>query len=148
MGTSLPENPVWEGQLRVYFYDTDAGGVVHNIAYLRMIEWARTELAESLGWPLATMHQDPRGCPVVARTEIDYRIPARLGDMLDIRSELTVMKRARFFVETRITRASTSDLLCRALQTLALVDLATGKPLPLPSDWLHQWPDRIPAGRD
>ncbi len=143
MEPSLPDTPVWQGSLRVYFYDTDAGGVVHNIAYLRMIEWARTELAEFLGWPLATMKDDPRGCPVVARTEIDYRLPARLGDELKIHSELTSMKRARFFVETRITRESTGDLISRALQTLAIVDLNSGKPRPLPANWLHQWPERM-----
>jgi acyl-CoA thioester hydrolase len=142
MASPLPEIPVWQGNLRVYFYDTDAGGVVHNIAYLRMVEWARTELADSLGWPLATMKEDPRGCPVVVRTEIDYRIPARLGDELTVTSEVTAMKRARFFVETRITRESSADLICRSYQTLAVVDLATGKPKPLPADWLQQWPER------
>jgi acyl-CoA thioester hydrolase len=142
MSSGLPERPVWQGSLRVYFYDTDAGGVVHNIAYLRMVEWARTELAEHLGWPLATMHEDPRGCPVVARTEIDYRIPARLGDELTITSEVTSMRKARFFVETKITREATGELICHSLQTLALVDLQTGKAKPLPQDWLNQWPDR------
>lgn len=128
----------WEGSLRVYFYDTDAGGVVHNIAYLRMIEWARTELAEALGWPLATMRDDPRGCPVVVRTEIDYRRPAVLGDRLRLYSVVLDRQRARFRVETQVFREKREpdQLICRALQTLAVVDLATGRPKPLPDGFL------------
>ena len=61
------------------FFDTDCGGVVHNIAYLRFVEIARTLLAEELGMSLAQMMETQR-YPVVVRTEIDYRRGARLGD--------------------------------------------------------------------
>ena len=54
------------------FFDTDCGGVVHNIAYLRFIETARTLLAEELGMKLVEMAKTQR-YPVVVRTEIDYR---------------------------------------------------------------------------
>jgi YbgC/YbaW family acyl-CoA thioester hydrolase len=63
------------------FFDTDCGGVVHNIAYLRFVEIARTLLAEELGLPLATMAETQK-YPVVVRTEIDYRRGAKLGDRL------------------------------------------------------------------
>src|ERR1700693_4282658 len=72
---------------RVMFFDTDAGGVVHNIAYLRFIETNRSLLAEKLGWKLGEM-MDLQECPVVVRTEIDYRRPARLWDKLVVQGTL------------------------------------------------------------
>src|ERR1700756_1754074 len=73
-GLVLMQTPTLETEVRVMFFDTDAGGVVHNIAYLRFIETNRSLLAEKLGYPLEQMLN--RGnCPVVVRTEIDYRRP-------------------------------------------------------------------------
>src|SRR5689334_2634100 len=70
-------------EVQVMFFDTDCGGVVHNIAYLRFIEIARTLLAEQLGLGLSEMVRSQR-YPVVVRTEIDYRRAAQLGDRLVI----------------------------------------------------------------
>ena len=78
------DQPTLDTTARVMFFDTDAGGVVHNIAYLRFIETNRSYLAEKLGWRLdAGMEENL--CPVVVRTEIDYRRPARLWDELTVR---------------------------------------------------------------
>src|SRR6266508_4659933 len=68
-------------EVQVMFFDTDCGGVVSNIAYLRFIEIARTLLAEELGLALAEMDETQR-YPVVVHTEIDYRRAAKLGDRL------------------------------------------------------------------
>jgi tol-pal system-associated acyl-CoA thioesterase len=125
--------------IRVYFYDTDAGGVVHNIAYLRMIEAARTELAASLGWTSAEMIHGPLGCPVVTRTEIDYLKPARLGDLLMVESSLARVESVRFIITTDVTREGEEKPLCRARQTLVTVDLATGRPKALREDWRERW---------
>src|SRR5436309_10684523 len=70
---------------QVMFFDTDCGGVVHNIAYLRFIEIARTLLVEQLGLTLPEMAATQK-YPVVVRTEIDYRRAAKLGDRLDRKS--------------------------------------------------------------
>ena len=83
-------------ELQVMFFDTDCGGVVHNIAYLRFIEVARTLLAEKLGLPLVDMAENKR-YPVVVRTEIDYRRGAKLGDQLR-RRRLARPSRARPFL--------------------------------------------------
>src|SRR5881227_3687330 len=69
--------------VQVMFFDTDCGGVVSNIAYLRFVEIARTHLAEELGLGLAEM-AEKQTYPVVVRTEIDYRRAAKLGDRLVI----------------------------------------------------------------
>src|SRR5205807_9315454 len=88
-------------EVRVMFFDTDCGGVVHNIAYLRFIEVARTLLAEELGLPLAEMAQTQK-YPVVVRTEIDYRRAAKLGDKLMIEGWLDRVDRARFWCAFKI----------------------------------------------
>src|ERR1700737_1768324 len=83
-------------ELQVMFFDTDCGGGVSNIAYLRFIEIARTLLAEELGLALAQMAETQR-YPVVVRTEIDYRRAARLGDRLMVEGWLERVERARFW---------------------------------------------------
>ena len=79
----LPTKPEIVVPVDVYYFDTDAGGVVHNVAYLRMVEMARSQLAEHLGWTLKEMNETGY-VPVVARTEIDYVKPAKLGDKIEI----------------------------------------------------------------
>src|SRR5215467_1781989 len=89
--------------VQVMFFDTDCGGVVSNIAYLRFIEIARTRLAEELGLALAEMTQK-QTYPVVVRTEIDYRRAARLGDRLVIEGRLDRLERARFWCAFLVRR--------------------------------------------
>ncbi|MBX7157065.1 MAG: acyl-CoA thioesterase [Verrucomicrobiae bacterium] len=139
---SLPETPELTISVRAYYYDTDAGGVVHNIAYLRWIEEARTRLAEHLGWSLETMAQGEE-VPVVARTEIDYLRPARLGDTLQIHSQLIQLKRASFQIAFTLTRLPEQTLMTRCQQTLATIQLKTGRPCASPEAWRKRWPHLI-----
>jgi len=90
-------------EVQVMFFDTDCGGVVHNIAYLRFIEIARTLLAEQLGLALSEMVATQK-YPVVIRTEIDYRRAAKLGDRLTIEGWLDQLERVRFWCAFRIVR--------------------------------------------
>jgi len=116
------------------FFDTDCGGVVSNIAYLRFIEIARTLLAEELGLALAEMAQTQR-YPVVVRTEIDYRQAAKLADRLVVEGWLDRVDRARFSCAFRIIRPKDETLIAECRQTLALIELPAGKLLRLPEDW-------------
>src|ERR671934_2730354 len=106
-------------QLQVMFFDTDCGGVVSNISYLRFIETARTLLAEELGLRLVDM-ATTRQYPVVVRTEIDYRRAAQLGDRLAIEGWLDKMERVRFWCAFRIVRAADNDLIAECRQMVAL----------------------------
>ena len=116
------------------FFDTDAGGLVHNIAYLRFIETNRSLLAEQLGYPIGEMLS--RGdCPVVVRTEIDYRRPARLWDALLVHGELEKFERSRFWCAFTITRPSDGQLLVTCRQMLVVVRLPELKVQRLPSNW-------------
>src|SRR5437763_14190647 len=89
-------------QVQVMFFDTDCGGVVSNIAYLRFIEIARTLLAEELGLALTEMADNHR-YPVVVRTEVDYRRPAKRGDHLAIAGRLERVERVRLWCGFRST---------------------------------------------
>lgn len=128
------EPPRIRTEVQVMFFDTDCGGVVSNIAYLRFIEIARTLLAEKLGLPLPEMAQTQK-YPVVVRTEIDYRRAAKLGDRLVIDGWLDQLHRARFRCVFRITRPGDDALIAECRQTLALIEMPTAKLLPLPADW-------------
>jgi YbgC/YbaW family acyl-CoA thioester hydrolase len=131
-----PQNnvPAMETTERVMFFDTDAGGVVHNIAYLRFIETNRSLLAEKLGWKLGEM-MDLQQCPVVVRTEIDYRRPARLWDRLVVRGQLEKFDLARFWCAFTIRRETGDELLITCRQMLVVVKLPGMKVIRLPPHW-------------
>ena len=120
--------------VQVMFFDTDCGGVVSNIAYLRFIEIARTHLAEELGLGLVEM-AEKQTYPVVVRTEIDYRRAAKLGDRLVIEGWLDQVDRARFWCGFQITRPKDELLIATCRQMLALIEMPSGKLLRLPEHW-------------
>jgi YbgC/YbaW family acyl-CoA thioester hydrolase len=120
--------------VQVMFFDTDCGGVVSNIAYLRFIEIARTHLAEKLGLVLTGM-AERQTYPVVVRTEVDYRRPAKLGDRLVIEGWLDQVERARFWCGFRINRSKDKVLIAQCRQMLALIEMPSGKLLRLPDHW-------------
>jgi YbgC/YbaW family acyl-CoA thioester hydrolase len=121
-------------EVQVMFFDTDCGGVVSNISYLRFIEIARTKLVETLGLRLAEMSQTQR-YPVVVRTEIDYRRAARLADRLVVEGWLDRVDRARFWCAFRILRQPDQVLIADCRQMLALIEMPAGTLLRLPPTW-------------
>jgi YbgC/YbaW family acyl-CoA thioester hydrolase len=126
--------PSIQTEVQVMFFDTDCGGVVHNIAYLRFIEIARTLLAEKLGLSLANMAQSHR-YPVVVRTEIDYQRPAVLGDRLIVDGWLDRTERVRFWCGFRIVRPSDDVRIADCQQMLAMIQMPAGKLMRLPDSW-------------
>lgn len=133
--------PSYTTQEQVMFFDTDIGGVVHNIAYLRMIETCRTMLAEQVGFDLKKM-AETQVFPVVARTEIDYRKPATLGDKLSIHGRIAEHTRTAFWCEFEVRNHDSPDTLyvkCR--QKLAVVQMPAGKPVRIPEEALSHFSD-------
>lgn len=114
--------------IQVMYYDTDAGGVVHNLAYLRFIEAARTLLAIDLGMDFEVIERTGIH-PVVVRTEVDYRKPARLGEHLVIEGGVAEVGKARFWVEFEVLRRDSRDVLVACRQALALVRMPDGRPV-------------------
>jgi acyl-CoA thioester hydrolase len=121
-------------EVQVMFFDTDCAAVVHNIAYLRFIETARTLLAEELGMRLTEM-AGTQCYPVVVRTEIDYRRAALLGDRLRVEGWLDQLERARFWCAFQIRRVGDDALIAECRQMLALIQMPEARLLRLPQEW-------------
>jgi acyl-CoA thioester hydrolase len=128
--------------VQVMFFDTDCAAVVHNIAYLRFIEIARTLLAEQLGLGLALMAENQK-YPVVVRTEIDYRRAAKLGDRLVVEGWLDRLERVRFWCAFRIVRPVDQALIAECRQMLAIIQMPDAKLLRMPDEWDRY---RLPNG--
>jgi acyl-CoA thioester hydrolase len=114
--------------VKVYYEDTDAGGMVYYANYLRFMERARTEYLAELGVSVAELHNQGMFL-VVTHLDISYRGAARLGETLEVTTELTEAKTVRVTLRQRVLRAGT--LLVDALLTFACID-REGKPQRLP----------------
>jgi YbgC/YbaW family acyl-CoA thioester hydrolase len=119
-------------EIRVMYFDTDAAGVVNNIAYLRFIETARTLLALKMGMSFQEIERTGIH-PVVVRTEIDYRKAAQLGDILIINGGIAESSGVRFWVNFEITRREDPGVLVTCRQSLALIQMPQGRPVRLPA---------------
>jgi len=118
-------------QVRVYYEDTDAAGVVYYANYLKFMERARTEWLAAIGFPLAAFEREHGVVFVVHRCEIDYLRPARLNDALDVSVEVADRGAARLVLGQNVARAE--QLLTAARVTLACVDAQTMRPARIPS---------------
>ncbi|MFC4992258.1 acyl-CoA thioesterase [Rubritalea tangerina] len=113
--------------------------MVHNIAYLRMIETCRTKLAtERMGMDLKSM-ADSNLYPVVVRTEIDYKFPATLGHKLTIKGRLESIEKVKFWVSFEIYAEGVDRCLVTCRQALAMVQMPAGRPQRLPKEWRDTW---------
>ncbi len=122
--------PLHELPVRVYFEDTDAGGIVYHANYLRFAERARTEWMRELGYDHRRLAEEHRLLFAVARAELDFVRPARLDDLLVVRTRAVGIGGARLELEQLIYRDATE--VARVRVTLALVDTATLRPKRLP----------------
>ncbi len=122
----------------VMFYDTDCGGVVHNLAYMRMIEYCRTLLGAKMGMDFKSMGERQQ-FTVVVRHEIDYIRPGVLGDTIVTTGWVQSVERATFWCDFEMRRASDNELLVKAHQKLALVQMPQGRPVRIPLEWREKW---------
>ena len=90
--------------LRVYFEDTDAGGIVYYANYLKFAERARTEMMRDFGATHAAMIEVTGATFAVRRCEVDYLKPARLDDLLDIETAVTDIAAATLDARQRVLR--------------------------------------------
>lgn len=107
--------------IRVYYEDTDAGGVVYHGRYLGFLERGRTEFLRDMGHSIGSLHDDGIIFPVV-RVEIDYKSPARLDDLLTVETTIASVGRTSFVMEQRVLRSHDKQLVCAAKVTLVCVD--------------------------
>jgi acyl-CoA thioester hydrolase len=121
--------------VRVYWEDTDAGGVVYYANYLRFLERARSEWLRAFGFEQDALRDEAGVVFVVRRVEVDYLAPARFNDQLDVSVSLQEVGRASLSVEQMIACGPTR--LVSAHVTLACVDAARFKPVKIPSPILQ-----------
>ncbi len=117
-------------KIKVYYEDTDAGGVVYYANYLRFLERARTELLAEAGINVAEYHRGGR-IFTVTHVDIRYRRPAVLGETIEINTKIAEIKNASLTFNQKVQRDGT--LLAEAEVTLACVD-KDGKPTRLPAE--------------
>jgi len=121
--------------VRVYWEDTDAGGVVYYANYLKFMERARSEWLRACGFEQDVLRDEAGVVFVVRRVTIDYLSPARFNDQLDVSVGLRETGRASLGVRQELMRGS--DCLARADVTLACVDAANFKPVKIPATILQ-----------
>ncbi len=120
--------------VRVYYEDTDAGGIVYHANYLRFMERARTGMLRLLGWRHTALLEEHGVAFAVRRVNIDFVAPARLDDTLEVVTRIVDIGGASFIVEQTIRRDDAQEPgqepgreLVRAALTLATINRA-GRP--------------------
>ena len=119
-------------ELRVYYQDTDAGGVVYHANYLAFAERARAETLRALGAPHAKMVAEQGIMFVVHRINLHYQRPARLDEVIRIKTGITKVSGASVTLVQRFWRDS--DSLAVLEVGLGCVRAADGRPARIPLD--------------
>jgi acyl-CoA thioester hydrolase len=125
----------FEHPVRVYWEDTDAGGIVFYANYLKFFERARTEWLRALGVGQQALRQETGGMFVVSETSIKYHRPAQLDDLLRVSARLAEGGRASLVIAQQAWCGDT--LLCEGTIRIGWVDAATLKPARIPSSVLE-----------
>jgi acyl-CoA thioester hydrolase len=128
--TLQPELFVYSFPVRVYFENTDAGGVVYHGEYLKFLERARTEWLRHLGYDHQALARDHRVLFVVTAMAIDFVRPARLDDNLAVSVRLESMGKVRCIFLQEVRRDD--EVLVKARVTVASVTGENLKPAEIP----------------
>lgn len=129
---NVPVDTVFSFPVRVYYEDTDAGGVVYHARYLHFYERARTEFLRRLNFSQQRLLEERKIAFVVKSMQIDYRIPAKLDDFLSVETEVTEMKGATIVFAQSLKREE--NVLSTATVKIACIDLDKMKPVALPKE--------------
>jgi len=128
--TLQPELFVYSFPVRVYFENTDAGGVVYHSEYLKFLERARTEWLRHLGFDHQALARNHRTMFVVTSLAIDFAKPARLDDNVAVSVHLESLGKVRCVFAQEIRRDD--EVLVKAKVTVACVTGETMKPAEIP----------------
>ena len=135
LGTGFDSSVAFHWPVRVYWEDTDAGGVVYYANYLKFMERARSEWLRALGFEQDELRDQAGVIFVVRRVEVDYLAPARFNDVIDVDVSVHEVGRASLSVKQTLTRGPTR--LVSAQVRLACVDASNFKPVKIPSPILQ-----------
>jgi acyl-CoA thioester hydrolase len=136
-GVSAGHTPfIWP--LRIYWEDTDAGGVVYHASYVRFFERARTEWLRAAGMGQQTLLEQHGLVFVVHGMDLRFIRPARLDDMLEASVSVTEVRSTSFKVEQLLRRADDGTLLVSARVRIACLDQRRWRPHPIPEFLLQE----------
>lgn len=123
--------------VRVYYEDTDAGGVVYHANYLRFMERARSEWLRQLGFEQDELIKTEGAVFAVRDVTIEYLKPARFNELLDVSVRIDEVRGASIATQQEV-RNQAGDILCRANVRIVCVDAGTLKPRPIPQTLLPE----------
>ena len=132
----MPTAEPFRHRLRVYWEDTDAGGVVFYANYLKFFERARTEWLRALGFGQEEMRRQIGTLFIVTSTSVRYMQPARLDDQLDITVEVREARQASLMLSQQAFRDGT--LIAAGEIKIGCVDAQSFKPRRIPTDILQE----------
>ncbi len=132
---------------RVYFEDTDAGGVAYHANYLKWAERARTESLRAMHLPHALMMERHNTMLVVRRIEVEYVRPARLDEPLIVETRIRAIRAATLDLDQRVLLEEGEVELARLGVGLVCVKADGLKPARIPEPWRSELEKRLP-GRD
>jgi acyl-CoA thioester hydrolase len=131
-------SPPFSFSIRIYWEDTDAGGIVYYANYFKFMERARTEWLRSLGFEQETLRQEQNVLFVVVDVEAHFRRPARYGDLLQVTCEVAEATRASLRFKQEIYRQTSGELLLEGRVRIACLDAQKYRPKPLPDRLLQE----------
>jgi acyl-CoA thioester hydrolase len=121
--------------IRVYYEDTDAGGVVFYANYLKFFERARTEMLRAMGYEQDELIANEGIIFVVRSVQVDYLRSARFNEQIQVSAEVTFAKKASLTFEQMITRGD--DVLCTSIIRIACLDANSMRPKAIPENLLE-----------
>ena len=124
--------------VRVYYEDTDAGGVVYYANYLKYIERARTEHLRELGFELATIANESGLVFVVKSVKADYLLPAFLDDTIEVQTSIELVRHASLIFAQKITNIEKNTVLFNAEVKVVSVLKNNLKPCAFPQEIMEK----------
>jgi acyl-CoA thioester hydrolase len=124
-------------QVRVYYEDTDAGGVVYHTNYLKFMERARTEWLRHAGFEQDILIDEKEILFAVRKISIDYNKPALFNDLLNIKTRIIEQRKVSFIFEQLVFNQA-EEMICNAEIKIVCIDSNTLKPKPIPETILSE----------
>ena len=124
--------------IRVYYEDTDSGGVVYYANYLKFIERGRSEFLRDMGFEQDQLIENQGAIFAVRSLKAEYLLPARFNDMLMVHTQVEKSRRASLIFSQKITDLKQNKVLFEAQVTVACLDAQKFKPRAIPSDILEK----------
>jgi len=135
----MSKHKIFSWPIRVYFQDTDAGGVVYHANYLNFMERSRTEWLRTFGYSNAGMMKELGVVFVVRSLKLEYLKPALLDDLVHVTSQIKEIGRSRLNIHQTVLRGD--DVLVEGEVHLVCVDVKAFKPVSVPEVLRNQWKD-------